>query len=413
MVVVIDSQIAGISGDMLLCALVDLGADRSRIISGVGAAARHLCGSTITRLDFARRQKRGIGATCIVLEAEDRVSERHGTEMRACIEKALPEVAISDGAGRYALSCIDTLIAAESRVHDEPADSVHFHEASSVDTVVDILGCAIALDDLGILGDEVVSTPVAVGGGTVDFSHGTASNPAPAILEIFRDTKLRIRGGGIPQELTTPTGACLLANLATSCAEFYPPMRVRSVGYGGGSRDLESVANVLKIVRGDGASPYTSDRVVVLETNVDDVSGEVIGGMIERVMAGGAKDVTVSPAITKKNRPSHLVTVMCAEGSADGIVGILAGETGTMGIRIRHSNRLVLPRAVESRRVSIRGTDFDIRIKVNPATGGLLKIEFDDIRAVSDSLGVPLRDAENLMRGAVGRMGGAEEGGTK
>ncbi len=425
MVVVIDPQAAGISGDMLLCALVDLGADRSRIVSGVGTAAQHLPGSTVTRLDFARQKRRGMGATCIVLDVEDGESERHGTRIRRCVEEALPEIGLSDGAGAYALSCVDTLITAESRIHDEPADSVHLHEASSVDTVVDILGCAIALDDLGILGaddggkaEEVVCTPAAVGGGTVDFSHGTVSNPAPAVLEILRDSGIGMRGGGVARELTTPTGACLLANLAESCTEFYPPMRIRAVGYGGGANDFESVPNVLRIVRGDriggtgigtgnAATPYESDQVTVLETNMDDVSGEVVGHVIERMMATGALDVTVSPAITKKNRPSHLVTVMCTDDAVCALAGILTGHVGTLGVRIRRSDRLTLPRAVEPRRVCIRGTDFEVRIKVDPAARRLYKIEFDDVRTVADSLGVPLRDAEFLIRSAVGEKGGA------
>ena len=420
MVVVVDPSVSGISGDMLLCALVDLGADRSRILSGVEAARGRIPGGAdIRRLDFVRGERRGVGATCLALDVRDGAPERSGAEVRGCIEDALPEIPLSGRAGGFALACVDTLVGAESRVHGVGADSVHLHEASSMDTVVDILGCAIALDDLGLLGgaggEEVISTPVAVGGGTVDFSHGTHSNPAPAILEIFRGSCIKIRGGGIGEELTTPTGACLLANLATSCRDFYPTMRVSSVGYGGGSRDFGSHPNVLKVVRGGpggGGGSVQTDSVAVLETNVDDVSGEVIGGLIGRLSDGGAKDVTVSNAITKKNRPTNLVTVICAEGDADRLAGLLAAETGTLGIRVRRTDRMVRPREVVSSRITVRGVDFKVRVKADPATRRVLKVEFDDVRAVSEALGVPLRDAEILVRGAVGAGGvdGQEQG---
>ena len=421
-----DPSVSGISGDMLLCALVDLGADRSRILSGVEAARGRIPGGAdIRRLDFVRGERRGVSATCLALDVREDASERRGTEVRGCIEDALPEIPLSGRAGVFALACVDTLVGAESRVHGVGADSVHLHEASSMDTVVDILGCAIALDDLGLLGggdgegEEVISTPVAVGGGAVDFSHGTHSNPAPAILEIFRGSCIRIRGGGIGEELTTPTGACLLANLATSCREFYPTMRVSSVGYGGGSKDFGSHPNVLKVVRGSpggasggGGGAVQTDSVAVLETNVDDVSGEVIGGLIGRLSDGGAKDVTVSNAITKKNRPTNLVTVICAEGDADRLAGLLAAETGTLGIRMRRTDRMVRPREIVSSRITVRGVDFKVRVKADPATRRVLKVEFDDVKAVSEALGVPLRDAEILVRGAVGAGGadGQEQG---
>ncbi len=406
MVVVIDSQMAGISGDMLLCALVDLGADRSKILSGIEVAKRHLPGSTIHRLDFTKEKKNGIDVTRLVLKVEEDVGKRRGTEIKRCIEESLLELDMSEKAKGFAIACIDALVGAESKIHGAPAGSVHLHEASSIDTVIDILGCAIALDDLGILDDDIVSTAVAVGGGTVSFSHGESSNPAPAVLEILRDSQIPIHGGPVADELTTPTGACMLVSLATSHREFYPAMEVDSVGYGGGAKSFESFANVLKIVR--GKKSLQTDSVVVLETNIDDVSGEVLGGLIERVIGNGAKDVTVSGAITKKNRPTNLVTVICAGDAVDGIVRILADETGTLGIRIRRSERLVRPRQARSEKITINGAEFDVRFKVDPSTQKLLKAEFDDVRKVSEALGLPLREAEDLVRDAIRALGGRD-----
>ncbi len=402
MVVVIDSQIAGISGDMLLCALVDLGADKSKILSGVETAKRHLPGSSIRKFDFTKEMRHGISATCLVLEVEEDVRERHGAEIKSCLEQSTLELDISEKARRFATACIDTLIGAESKIHGVPADSVHFHEASSIDTVVDILGCAIALDDLGVFSDDIVSTTVAVGGGAVNFSHGEHSNPAPAILEIFKNSRIPIHGGLVADELTTPTGACMLVNLAASHREFYPPMEVDSVGYGGGAKNFESLANVLKIVK--GKKSLKTDSVVVLETNIDDVSGEILGSLIDRVIGHGAKDVTISHAVTKKNRPASLVTVICTDDVTDDIVRILTDETGTLGIRIRHSERFVQPRQTKSEKITIRGTEFDVRFKVSPPTQRLFKVEFDDIKTISEALGLSLRDAEDLAKSAIGDL---------
>lgn len=403
MVVVIDSRIAGISGDMLLCALVDLGADTSRILCGIDIAKRHLAGSVINKIEFVKRTKHGISATCLDLDISEDVHQRPATQIKKCLECTVSQIPLSDKAKKYAISCIDTLICAESQIHGAPADSVHLHEASGIDTVIDILGSAIALDDLGFFDDDIVSTPVAVGGGTIDFSHGTASNPAPAILEIFKHSDISIHGGPVSEELTTPTGACLLVNLSRQSLEFYPSFQIESVGYGGGTKDFEPFANVLKIVK--GAQPQImTDSVVVLETNVDDVSGEVLGHLIDMLVQNGAKDVTISAGITKKNRPTHLITVLCADDTLDKMTGILIDETGTLGIRVRRSDRLILPRIIRNTTVKIQDHSFDVRYKVNPVTHKIIKIEFDDLKGVAQTLQIPLRDAEDLMKSKIQDM---------
>jgi len=235
-----------------------------------------------------------------------------------------------------------------------PLTSVHFHEASSIDTVVDILGTTIALDDLHFFDDEIITTPVAIGGGTVTFSHGTTSNPAFAILEIFKNSGIVISGGQTKEELTTPTGASLLANLTKTCLEFYPPMKIKSIGYGAGKKSFDGFSNILKIVQGEKVTDYQKDSVQVLETNLDDISGEVLGHLIERLMSNGAKDVTIAPAITKKGRPTNLVTIICSSDSMNELIDLLISETGTLGIRIRTSDRYVVPRSTISISIQIQ-----------------------------------------------------------
>jgi len=398
MVFVIDAQVAGVSGDMLLSSLVNIGANKSKIIDGI-RSAESLCKDVkIKKIDFVEVKKNSLQATELLLEIDDDVHERKGIEMKEIIEKSTAKVTISESAKTFAITSIETLIRAESKIHGEPEDSVHFHEAASFDTIVDLLGTAIALDDLGCFDDDIVVTPVAIGGGTVTFSHGTSSNPAYAILEIFRESGIITVGGNVKEELTTPTGASMLVNLVKECSEFYPPMKIQSIGYGAGQKDFEGFSNVLKIVRGIASTKLQLDTVKILETNVDDVSGEVLGNMIEKIMAQGAKDVTISSAITKKGRPTNLVSVICDSDTMNSIMDLLVTETGTLGVRIRTSERYIVPRAVKTVSVNIQGQSFDVRYKTRDLNNSShFKIESDDIKEISSALSISFKDAEELL----------------
>jgi hypothetical protein len=398
MVFVIDAQVAGVSGDMLLSSLVNIGANKSKIIDGI-RSAESLCKDVkIKKIDFVEVKKNSLQATELLLEIDDDVHERKGIEIKEIIEKSTEKLTISESAKIFAIKSIETLIRAESKIHGEPEDSVHFHEAASFDTVVDILGTAIALDDLGCFDDDIVVTPVAIGGGTVTFSHGTSSNPAYAILEIFRESGIITVGGNVKEELTTPTGASMLVNLVKECSEFYPPMKIQSIGYGAGQKDFEGFSNVLKIVRGIASTKLQLDTVKILETNVDDVSGEVLGNMIEKIMAQGAKDVTISSAITKKGRPTNLVSVICDSDTMNSIMDLLVTETGTLGVRVRTSERYIVPRAVKTVSVNIQGQSFDVRYKTRDLNNGShFKIESDDIKEISSALSISFKDTEELL----------------
>jgi len=398
MVFVIDARVAGISGDMLLSSLVNIGANKSKIIDGI-RSAESLCKDVkIKKIDFVEVKKNSLQATELLLEIDDDIHERKGIEIKEIIEKSTEKLTISESAKTFAIKSIETLIHAESKIHGESEDSVHFHEASSFDTVVDLLGTAIALDDLGCFDDDIVVTPVAIGGGTVTFSHGTSSNPAYAILEIFRESGIITVGGNVKEELTTPTGASMLVNLIKECSEFYPPMKIQSIGYGAGQKDFEGFSNVLKIVRGIASTKLQLDTVKILETNVDDVSGEVLGNMIEKIMAHGAKDVTISSAITKKGRPTNLVSVICDSDTMNSIMDLLVTETGTLGVRVRTSERYIVPRAVKTLSVNIQGQSFDVRYKTRDLNNGShFKIESDDIKEISDVLSISFKDTEELL----------------
>ncbi len=403
MVIVIDPQIAGISGDMMLCALVNLGANKSKIIEGVRIAEKNLNGSIIKNIDFSKVNKLGIEATELILDFKEENQERKGIEIQKCIEKSSVDVGLSDLAKQFAISSIETLIKAESKIHGGTLSLVHLHEVSSIDTVVDILGTAIALDDLKILNDEIISTPVAVGGGSLTFSHGTTSNPTNAILEILKNSGITISGGQIKDELTTPTGASLLVNLTKTCFDYYPKMKIDSIGYGAGTKNFDGFSNVLRVVKGEKTKNYDHDVVQILETNVDDVSGEVLGHMIDKIMENGAKDVTITQGISKKGRPTNLISVICDLKSMNTLLELLISETGTLGVRRRSSERYVVPRTILTVPIKLNEKNFKIRCKITRENNIIknFKIESDDIKKISDSINQSFKKTEELIRLAV------------
>ncbi len=410
MVLVVDPQIAGISGDMLLCSLVDLGADKTRIIEGVQSCSQFLSGSTIRSIDFQKNNKNGISSVELILQIDGEPHQRPGSELKDAVTLSVDKLAMSSKATIFAKSCIDSLINSESIIHGVSAESVHLHEASSIDTLVDIIGVSIALDDLHLFDEEIVCLPIAVGSGSVTFSHGTMSNPASAVLEILGNSGMTIHGTPIQSELTTPTGASMLKNLVTTPMDYYPYMNVTSVGYGSGKKNFESFSNVLKLVRGSTKHISYMDHVKILETNVDDVSGEVLGGLVDKIMNLGAKDVSIYSGITKKSRPTSLILVMCDDSSLEKIIDTLISETGTLGVRIRDSERLVLPRTSETITVDLGGRSFQVRYKTSSFKGKTRhKIEFDDLNKISNSLNLSIMEIKSLISKEIEKNGDAND----
>ena len=404
MVLVIDPQIAGISGDMLLCSLIDLGADKNKIINGIKQSEKFFSNSSIKKIEFKKVQKHGVEALQLVLDIDESVHERKGSEIKKAIIDSSQELGLSEKAKTFAESCINTLISSESKIHGISEESVHFHEASSIDTLVDIIGITIALEDLGLFDEKIVCLPISVGGGSVTFSHGTMSNPASAILEIFKNTNLIIKGNTANDELTTPTGACILKNIVNDTVEYYPSMKINYIGYGAGQKDFENFANVLKIVRGS-ENDFEIDSVKILETNVDDVSGEILGNLIEKIMQKGAKDVSIFHGITKKGRPTNLVSVICNDEKVEEIVDTLVLETGTLGIRISESNRFVVPRTIHSTSVSLNGNSFQVNYKKSSFKGKTdFKIEFDDLKRISETINKSIKETESMLRKEIEKL---------
>ena len=406
MVIVIDPQIAGVSGDMLLSSLIDLGADKNEIIKGIKKSEKFLSNSTIKKIDFQKIQKYGIESTELVLEIDENVSKRKGIEIKKAILDSVNELNLSIKAKTFAESCINSLISSESKIHGIDEDSVHFHEASSIDTLIDIVGVTIACENLKLFEEKIVCLPVSVGGGTVSFSHGTMSNPASAILQIFKNSNLNIQGNDSKEELTTPTGACILTNLTNNSIKYYPSMNITSIGYGAGQKNFDTFSNVLKIIQGI-ENNSRKDLVKILETNIDDVSGEILGHLIEKIMDKGAKDVSIYPGITKKGRPTNLVCVICDESIVETIIDTLVLETGTLGIRISDSNRIIVPRTNHSFSLTFDDKSFEVNYKKSSYKGKThFKIEFDDLKNISNSLDKSIVDVEAFLRREIEKRDG-------
>ena len=399
MVIVIDPYVAGISGDMILCSMVDLGANKNKILDGIKSSEKFLPGSILKKIDFTKVNKHGIESTGLILEVDEKTHELKGSEIKQAIKKSANELGLTEKTKNFVESCIDTLISAESKIHGTPIESVNFHEASSIDTLVDILGVAIAIEDLGIFDEEIVSMPICVGGGTITFSHGIMTNPTSAVLEILKNSKLVIHGGMVKNELTTPTGACILVNLTNTSIEFYPSMKVDSIGYGAGKNNFDNFSNVLKIVRGIKKNNFESDSVIILETNVDDVSGEILGNLIEKIMHDGAKDASIYHGITKKGRPTNLVSIICDNDTIDKITDTLITETGTLGIRVTSSNRIIVPRKIHEIKIILDEKTFDVKYKVSSFKGkSMFKIEFEDLKKIANYLDKSIKETESLIR---------------
>ena len=406
MVIVIDPQIAGISGDMLLSSLIDLGADKNEIIEGIKKSEKFLSNSNIKKIDFKKIQKHGIESTELILEINEDVSKRKGIEIKKAILDSVNELNLSIKAKTFAESCINSLISSESKIHGINKDSVHFHEASSIDTLIDIVGATIACENLKLFEEKIVCLPISVGGGTVSFSHGTMSNPASAVLQIFKNSNLKIQGNNTKEELTTPTGACILVNLTNNPIEYYPSMNITSIGYGAGQKKFDTFSNVLKIIQGN-ENNSKKDLVKILETNIDDVSGEILGHLIEKIMEQGAKDVSIYPGITKKGRPTNLVCVICDESVVDTIIDTLVLETGTLGIRISDSNRIIVPRTNHSFSLTFDDKSFEVNYKKSSYKGKThFKIEFDDLKNISNSLDKSIIDVEAFLRREIEKRDG-------
>lgn len=366
---------AGIAGNMALGSLIDAGADLDQIEREL--VALPFGGWTLETEPVMRG---GLAATHVRV----RVGEQSVVRTYSHIVGLITEARLAERVRSRALAAFEKLAVAEGQLHRRPVAQVHFHEVGSVDAIIDIVGTCVALELLGV--DEIRSSPVAQGTGMVSSAHGALPVPAPAVVALLAAAGAPTYGTAIPMELTTPTGAALLAALCSGWGPM-PAMSVSRAGFGAGSREIDGMPNVVQVVIGTPAARPEPDGqpVVVLEANVDDVTGEILGTTIAALMAAGALDAWVTPVTGKKGRPAQVVSVLCQPTSVAALRRIVADETGTLGVRAATWQRWVADRELAS--VEVDG--HPVRVKRGPRR---IKAEHDDAARVAGLLDVPVRE---------------------
>lgn len=366
---------SGASGDMILGALIDAGADRSIVteaLSGLPIEGASLNLETV--------MKGAIRATVVSPVVRAARSSRNYAAIVALLEGA----GLDAGVKRRSLAAFRALGDAEAKIHGVPIEEVHFHEVGSEDAILDIVGACAALEYLAP--DLVVVSSIATGRGYTDSMHGTIPVPAPAVLEIMTGAELFERG---TRELITPTGAALLATWADSFGAM-PPMTIGSVGYGGGTSDLEW-PNVLRVVVGEASEPVSpAIATELLETNLDDMSPELIPYVIEQVLDAGALDAWVTPVHMKKGRIGVVFSVLAEHGASQEVLDVIFKETTTFGVRISNVDREVLDRKEQA--VDVGG--HPVRVKVGYRDGRVVSAspEYEDAAAAARATGMPLKE---------------------
>ena len=369
---------SGISGDMLLGALLDLGAPLDEVRAAVAST-----GLTGWELTAGPVRRAGLAACQARVRVDDEVPARRAADLLTLARAAVPEAA-----ARLAAAAITALAEAEGRIHGVPAADVHLHELGGVDTVVDTVGAAAALHALRV--SEVWSAPLALGAGVIGMRHGQFPAPAPATLALLDGAQvagLHPAGGATAGETVTPTGAALLR--AAGCRYGpLPAMRVAGSGYGAGARDVPGRPNVLPALLGEPLADHEpagpTETLVMVETTVDDVTGELLGDLPGLLLGAGALDAWITAVTGKKGRPAHVVTALCRPGQDGPVQARLLAETGSLGARRHRVQRQALPR--RETEVTVQG--HRIRVKIGPHRA---KPEHDDVAAAARATGLPRR----------------------
>lgn len=366
---------SGVSGDMLLGAIVDAGIPLKEIEKALKTLP--LKGY---RLEDKKVKRSFLKATKVTVK----VTERKRVIRRwNDIKQMINESGLADHIKEIGLRIFKSIFEAEGKIHGEPFDKVHLHELGAIDCIIDIFGTLIGLDLLGV--DKVLSSPVNLGSGLVKGEHGLIPVPSPAVLELLKDKPVYSSGPSF--ELTTPTGAVIIREIVNEFKPM-PLMNITGTGYGAGTKDFEDFPNALRIITGEIRKDGESE-VVVIETNIDDMNPQVYEYLIERLFDAGVIDVFLTQVVMKKGRPGILLTVLCEETKKDAIARIIFKETTTLGLRFYRTERVTLEREM---RTGYHGED-KVRLKVARYEGKeKTNPEYEDCKKIAKRKGIPLID---------------------
>ena len=376
---------AGASGDMILGALVGAGVEPGALIEQL-----ELLGVGGWQIDFERVDRSGISANYARVQTAHEHAHRHLSD----ILKIIYDSRLSDSVKDRAARIFSRLAEAEACVHNEAIEKIHFHEVGALDAIIDVCGAAIGFDLLGI--EKFISSPLRVGTGMIEMAHGRFPIPPPAVAELLK--RKPIYAGDVEGEFVTPTGAAIIS---TVCDEFgpLPSMKIDANGYGAGARDHQKLPNVLRVFVGETESTTVADEtLLMIETNIDDMSPQLFGYVVDRALEMGALDCYLTPTQMKKNRPGVQLSILCRPDAREKFLQMLFAETTTIGARSYEVRRRALPR--ETVRVETRFGPIDVKVaSVNNGAANAMP-EFEQCRAAAQKAGVALREVQEAARAA-------------
>ncbi|GAB4248928.1 MAG: nickel pincer cofactor biosynthesis protein LarC [Thermoleophilia bacterium] len=393
---------SGVAGDMLLGALLEVG-------DGLGAALEPVLRERVDALGLSGVEvvrEKGVEGGFVCSRVRVEVREEQPARSPEDVVRIIEEAHLPEEVGKRAIRSIRRLAAVEARLHGVPVEEVHLHELGAADTLVDVVGVLALVHCLGV--ERVVSGPVPLGGGEAVTEHGALGVPAPATAALLEGAP--VKGGPVEGELTTPTGALLVSELAESWGPL-PAMRISAAGFGAGTRRLPGRPNVVRVLAGEdepgGAGPpfgppAPGDSCLVVTTSVDDVTGYIMGHLLGRLLEGGARDAYWTPIVMKKSRPGAELTLICEEGSLETLIGLVVQETGTLGLRIRAEARRVLERDMV--KVDVQGLGVAVKIGRIEDRVITLAPEYEDCRRAAAALGVGVREVMDLAREEARRL---------
>lgn len=378
---------AGASGNMILGALVSLGVDREDLLQGIGKLNVPDFG-----IEFTEVERSGIGAVHARTVYPEEKKHRHLSD----IERIINDSDLSRTVKERAVSIFRRLAEAEARVHGVSVEKVHFHEVGAMDAIIDVVGACVGFELLGV--ERFVCSEINVGGGYIEIEHGLYPVPPPAVAELLQG--IPFRTGPVDGELMTPTGAAVIAAV---CGEYggIEGFGIERIGYGAGTRTIDGFPNVLRLMLGETQAAGSTgggvvrDELLLIETNLDDVTSEVLGFVLEEAFGLGALDCWFTPIQMKKNRPGTLVSILCRPSERERFTGLLYAQTPTLGLRLRTVSRECLPR--ETGKIKTEFGEVGLKIAKFKEQVVNVKPEYDDIRRIARETGLALREVERRI----------------
>lgn len=373
---------AGASGNMILAGLIGLGVDRDKMIEQL-----KLLSIPDFAIEISTVDRSGISA----LHAEVKVPHEHVHRHLSDIEKIINGSSLAESVKTRAISIFTRLAEAEAKIHGIDIKSVHFHEVGAMDAIIDVVGACIGFDMLGI--EQFACSKIHVGSGFAEMAHGKFPIPPPAVAELLKNAP--IYSTDIEGELITPTGATIISTVCHSYG-IIPEMMVEQSAYGAGTREYDRFPNALRLIIGDAANvrfsenrPLSTDHLVLLETNLDDLSPQVLGFVMERAFDLGALDCWFTPIQMKKNRPATMISILCDEKKREAMAALLYSETTTLGLRVRQVERECLPREI----IKVRTEFGDVDVKIARYEGKIVNAmpEYEQVKRLAVENNVPFR----------------------